>query len=288
MGRNDEQVKIRGFRIELGEIEAQLQKHTAINACIVLVTDVQSTANNKFMDCADKQLVAYYVQTNKNTTIEHDVLRAYLGEQLPEHMIPGIFISLEIFPLTVNGKIDRQELSMRGIDFSRRDKHVAPRNVLEQQLATVWQQVLGVASVSIYDNFFALGGDSIKSIQVISCAKQLSIDITAQAMFKYTNIAELAMHCHADDSLQTVLIKDDAEPFMSETEQAECKTLMAADSNVADIYPASQMQRLMVDAYQQHQQGVYHSQHVYYWTKKHFSLEKFSAVFNKLVEAAPV
>ena len=181
IGRIDHQVKIRGFRIELGEIEAVLNTHPQIQQAVVIAT--QDIA-------ANKRLVAYVVTSDQSLTTNQ--LREFLKEKLPEYMVPSIFVTLENLPLTPNGKVDRKALPAPDGEISRQHEYVAPRTAIEQTLTNIWQELLLKQKVSIHDNFFEIGGDSILSIQVVSRAKNSAIQITPKQIFLYQTIAELA------------------------------------------------------------------------------------------------
>jgi len=181
-GRSDQQVKIRGFRIEIGEIEAVLGRHPALRESAVVVREIGS----------EKRLVAYVVahESPAPTTSE---LREFVKAHVPEYMVPSIFTMLERLPMTSSGKIDRKALPAP--DQSRPElaaEMVAPRNEVEQTLAEIWQSVLGLEKVGIYDSFFELGGDSILSIQVVSRASQKGLRLTPKQIFLNQTIAELA------------------------------------------------------------------------------------------------
>ncbi|NEP12735.1 MAG: amino acid adenylation domain-containing protein, partial [Symploca sp. SIO2C1] len=181
LGRIDHQVKIRGFRIELGEIEVALSTHPQVQQGVVIVREDTP---------GDKRLVAYLV--NPDTTLAPADLRDFLKTQLPDYMVPSAFVQLSNLPLAPSGKTDRNALPCPEIDLLRDQTFVAPQTPLEQKLATIWQQVLGIEQVSIHDNFFAIGGDSILSIQVIARAKQAGMNISAKQIFQYQTIAELS------------------------------------------------------------------------------------------------
>jgi amino acid adenylation domain-containing protein/non-ribosomal peptide synthase protein (TIGR01720 family) len=181
LGRIDNQVKLRGFRIELGEIESKLEQHPQIKQAVVQVRE----------DLANQQrLVAYLVsrQEQSPTTSE---LRSYLSEKLPEYMIPAVFLFLDSFPLTPNGKIDRNALPIPEITIER-ELTVNPRNQIESSLVNIWTEVLQVDNIGINDNFFELGGDSILSLQVIAKARGASIQLSPKQIFQYQTIADLA------------------------------------------------------------------------------------------------
>jgi amino acid adenylation domain-containing protein/non-ribosomal peptide synthase protein (TIGR01720 family) len=182
MGRIDEQVKIKGFRIELGEIEARLNEHEGVREAVVVVRE----------ENGDKRLVAYLVASSETAPTVSE-LRSYLGEMLPEYMIPSNFVTLAEIPLTANGKVNRRALPAP--DSARPDlalAFVAPASKVEQTLAAIWSQVLKLESVGIHDNFFELGGDSILSIQIVARAQQAGLRLTPKQLFQHQTIAELA------------------------------------------------------------------------------------------------
>ncbi|HEX8117761.1 MAG TPA: amino acid adenylation domain-containing protein, partial [Pyrinomonadaceae bacterium] len=174
LGRIDHQVKIRGFRIELGEIEAALNAHPAVREAIVLAREDAP---------GEKRLVAYVV-LGEGKAPSNSEFRQALKEHLPEYMIPSQFVVLDELPLTPNGKVDRRALPApdRGRPSLER-AFVAPRTPAEGMLASVWAEVLGVEQVGIHDNFFALGGDSIRSIKVLAKAKERGLSFNLQQLF---------------------------------------------------------------------------------------------------------
>ncbi|NJO81277.1 MAG: amino acid adenylation domain-containing protein [Blastochloris sp.] len=181
LGRLDGQVKVRGYRIELGEIEVALMRHTSVESAVVIVAERGDSG---------QQLVAYVVPTEeaKQAHFTQD-LQTSLQQNLPGYMVPSIYITLDALPLTPNGKLDRRALPAP--NFVSQDR-IMPQTEVEQQLARIWQQVLGLDSIGIHDNFFALGGDSIISIQVIARANQAGMQLTPRLIFQYPTIAELA------------------------------------------------------------------------------------------------
>ncbi|MBW4507955.1 MAG: amino acid adenylation domain-containing protein [Scytonematopsis contorta HA4267-MV1] len=179
LGRIDNQVKILGFRIELGEIEAVLNTHPQIQQAVVIATEDI---------LGNKRLVAYVVTTN----LTPHQLREFLKPKLPEYMMPSVFVTLDTLPLTANGKIDRKALPAPDGEISREQEYVAPRTKTEKILTNIWQELLLKEKVSIHDNLFEIGGDSILSIQVVSRAKNSGIQITPQQIFQNQTIIELA------------------------------------------------------------------------------------------------
>ena len=173
LGRIDNQVKIRGFRIELGEIESVIMKH--VHEVAVIVREDQP---------GNKRLVAYTVGAIEGL---RDVVKA----ELPHYMVPAVFVSLEKMPLTPNGKIDRRALPIP--TETKTDSFVAPRDKLEQQLAEIWQQVLGVNSIGVHDNFFDLGGHSLLAITLLGKIEQaFDKALSVMKLFQAPTIAEFA------------------------------------------------------------------------------------------------
>jgi amino acid adenylation domain-containing protein len=158
VARIDHQVKLRGFRIELGEIEALLCRHPGIaNSVVLLREDVPG----------DKRLAAYLIANEPRPSVSE--ITNSLRAQLPEYMIPSAFVFMEAFPLTPNEKIDRQALPAPEQNRPELNKtFIAPRDNVEQQLAKIWEKILGVQPIGVADNFFDLGGHSLLAVRVFS------------------------------------------------------------------------------------------------------------------------
>ncbi|MCP4153294.1 MAG: amino acid adenylation domain-containing protein, partial [bacterium] len=164
LGRLDHQVKIRGFRIELGEIEKVLLTGKGIKETVVQALEDKN---------GDHYLTAYYVEEDKNTPpVSVTQLRELLSKKLPDYMIPAYFVSLEKLPLTANGKIDRKALPEPGKSARSSKGYRAPTNETEKKLVEIWQQVLGLKPIGITDNFFEMGGHSLKAITIITKIKK--------------------------------------------------------------------------------------------------------------------
>jgi hypothetical protein len=157
IGRKDDQVKIRGYRIELGEIEHALATHENLSSSVVVVKeDAQG----------EKNIIGYVVGKE---ALNISDLRTYLSKILPEYMIPSAFVQLEELPLTPNGKVDKKALpSPQGMGIGTGVEYVAPRNEIEEKLVKVWESVLDRSPIGIHDNFFDLGGHSLKAIRLMS------------------------------------------------------------------------------------------------------------------------
>jgi len=189
IGRRDEQVKVRGYRIELGEVEAVLKEHSAVREAVVILTRDAATG---------KRLVAYVVQADAAGEAESDLspttLREYLQERLPDYMVPSAFLLLDTLPLTAHGKLDRRALLESGASrLEVETVYVAPRTSIEEQLAGIWSEVLRVDRVGIHDNFFALGGQSLLAMQVISrVRKAFQIELPVYPLFANPTVEGLA------------------------------------------------------------------------------------------------
>ncbi|WP_279345154.1 non-ribosomal peptide synthetase [Streptomyces sp. HP-A2021] len=173
LGRADDQVKVRGYRIEPGEISARLTTHPAIRDAVVIVRD--------------ERLIAYLVVDGELPSTAD--LRAFLGESLPEYMVPAAFVVLERLPLTVNGKVDRRALPAP--EFSSGAGR-EPRPGAEQVLCSLFAEVLGLDQVGVEDSFFDCGGDSIMAIQLVSRARRAGWVLSARDVFQHPTVERLA------------------------------------------------------------------------------------------------
>ncbi|MEL6931259.1 MAG: condensation domain-containing protein, partial [Cyanobacteria bacterium J06600_6] len=183
LGRIDTQVKIRGFRVELGEIEAALNQLENVKDNVVLVKDT---------DRVNKQLVAYIIPHDLDATQEYD-WRKSLKDKLPYYLIPSAFINCKYFPLTANGKINRQSLLERDIIQPQlSESSLEPQTDIEIKLIQIWSDILNLENIGVSSNFFSLGGDSILAIQIIAKANQAGIKLTPKQLFENQTIAELA------------------------------------------------------------------------------------------------
>ncbi|MDN0201128.1 non-ribosomal peptide synthetase [Streptomyces sp. S.PNR 29] len=180
-GRADAQVKVRGFRVELGEIEAALAGHQTVAQAVVTARESEETG--------DKRLVGYVV-ANVRGEVDPEELRTYLSGRLPEFMVPAAVLVLDELPLTPNGKVDRAALPAP--DFASRTSGREPRTETERVLCELFAEVLGLDRVGVDDSFFALGGDSISSMQLASRARRAGLSLTPRQVFEQKTPERLA------------------------------------------------------------------------------------------------
>src|SRR5262249_32904051 len=189
LGRIDHQVKIRGFRIELGEVEAALNRHPSVRESIVLVREDTP---------GEKRLVAYLVAESGKAFTSSE-LRNFLQQKLPDYMTPATFVTLDVLPLTSNGKIDRKALPAP--EQSRpelAETFVAPRTQVEELLAGIWADVLEVEQVGVFDDFFDLGGHSLLATRLVSRIRDaFRVELPLAALFDAATVASLAEHIEA-------------------------------------------------------------------------------------------
>ena len=180
LGRTDNQVKLRGFRIELGEIEAAIDALPGITQCVTLLREDKP---------GDQRLVAYVTTDGKEP--ESDTLRAALQKRLPDYMIPALFMRLEQFPLTPNGKVDRKQLPRP--EWQSAQAYVAPGSATETAIAAIWSEILGVERIGIHDDFFVLGGHSLLATRMIArIVDKLAVQVPLMTLFNHPTIAGLA------------------------------------------------------------------------------------------------
>ncbi|MFL6199848.1 MAG: amino acid adenylation domain-containing protein, partial [Thermoanaerobaculia bacterium] len=248
LGRVDDQVKVRGFRIEPGEIEAALVALPAVREAAVAVRDTS--------------LVAYVVPRGERSAAAAAALRTGLALHLPEHMVPAVFVFLEALPLTPNGKVDRRALPAPEGAGAGAAPYAPPRTLVEDLLAQIWALALNVDRVGIDDPFFSLGGDSIRSIQVMSLAQERGITVSLQELFQHPTIRALAERVRLAGADGEPEIPMDPEPFAL-VAAADRARLPA--SGLADAYPLARLQAGML-FHSEHSQGsaIYHDQHSFH------------------------
>ncbi|OMD35441.1 hypothetical protein BSK56_32970, partial [Paenibacillus borealis] len=248
IGRIDHQVKINGFRIELGEIEAVLKQVPEIGEGVVTIREEQGLS-------VLKRLEAYLVK-KPGRELNLQAIRVYLGQKLPNYMIPAAFYELDTIPLTHNGKADLKAiLSMNVQQVDGDSRFSAPRTGEEQQLCSIWQKVLSVDSIGIDDNFFELGGDSIRAIRVRAEAQQLGILFTIQQLFELQTIRMLAEALKPEVQILPEGTTRTAFHGLNESDRSKMP------DSVIDAYPLSRLQSGMLFHSVLHPNGssIYHN-----------------------------
>jgi amino acid adenylation domain-containing protein/non-ribosomal peptide synthase protein (TIGR01720 family) len=274
LGRIDSQVKIRGFRIEIGEIENALAQIPDVQENVVIVTTDDKTS--------EKRLVAYLVCTvEKQPTVK--IIREHLQSYLPEYMIPSQIVYLEGFPLTANGKLDRKSLPIPqitrenlGIEF------VAPVTKIEQQLASIWHQVLEVEKIGRFDNYFVLGGDSIRSIRVCSLAQSIGLNLKIEQIFSHPVLAELAAFLETVPAAKTQNFYE--APFALIAAEDREKLATIAD----DAYPLAQLQAGMLFHGEYSQTSTTYHDLFSFRIRISFSLEIWQQAYTEMFDRHPV
>jgi aryl carrier-like protein len=208
----DQQVKIRGYRIEPGEIENQLLGHEKIKDAVVI---------NKESDKGDKYLCAYIVKVPGVPGSAAVELKDYLAGKLPDYMIPLYFVELEQIPLTANGKLDRKALPEPVIN---REDYVPPANETENTLVEIWQEVLGIQQPGVNDNFFDIGGDSIRAIQVTARLRQYGLELKVSDLFLHPTIKESAKSVNVEAVVEEEDFLIPSDPGFSSISAEELET----------------------------------------------------------------
>ncbi|HVG19444.1 MAG TPA: amino acid adenylation domain-containing protein, partial [Blastocatellia bacterium] len=264
LGRVDHQVKIHGYRIELAEIEATLCQHRCVREAVASVHQDQR---------GNRQIAAYIVAATDEPVSEAD-LRGFLHDLLPRYMIPSGFIFMPALPLTPNGKVDRGALPPPD---RKQAVFVAPRNFTEELLASIWAEVLRLQRVSIDDNFFSVGGDSIRSIQLRTRSKQRGLNISHQQIFQFQTIREMAKHVNFQSPADLQPLTTEPFGLVSHGDR------MKMPEDVEDAYPLSMLQAGMLfhselDA----QSGMYRDFHSFHLQGR-FDLQSLTSAIGEVV-----
>ncbi|MCT8354698.1 condensation domain-containing protein, partial [Photorhabdus kayaii] len=248
LGRNDFQVKIRGFRIELGEIEARLAACDGVREAVVVAREDAP---------GDKRLVAYLVP-QAGMGLDAATLRAELSTSLADYMLPGAFVGLEALPLTPNGKLDRQALPAPDQRAVVTRQYEAPQGKLEQQLAQIWQDLLGVERIGRHDNFFELGGHSLLIVSVIERLRLMNLHLDVGTVFAEPTLMAMAARVSKEENIagegvpenripgDTQVITPEMLPLimLSQPEIDSIVTDVAGGAaNIQDIYPLGPLQQ---------------------------------------------
>lgn len=286
LGRLDNQVKIRGFRVETGEVEAALAAHAGVKEAVVVAGGAGADG---------KHLVAYFVsedaangdaaelQEATPAKGKVDELRRHLRERLPDYMVPSYFVRLDVLPLTVNGKIDRRALPAPELNGSElRSAYVAPRGLTENVLVEIWEQVLNVQEIGTSDNFFALGGDSIRSVRVVALAREQGLNFTLQQLFQHQTVAELTQLTRVggvtggwdgEESLQTA-------PFSLISNEDREKL----PAGIEDAYPLAMLQAGMLFHSEYNRESALYHNYSSYYLRAPFNLAALEEACRRLLQ----
>lgn len=219
LGRKDDQVKIRGYRVEPREIEHTLKSHPGIEVAVVL---------GRSRDAEETELVAYVVCKE---VLQKEELQLYVSNKLPTYMLPHRYVFLLKLPLTLNGKIDRKKLQdMEDAQAPGDIEDIPPRTEIEKILVTIWQQVLGREKLGISDNFFDVGGNSLKMVRMVALInKQFGLNISVVEGFKFPNIQALSDYINVN--IQHGVTESDEDLHYSVAVMEEAIKLLNQDLN---------------------------------------------------------
>ncbi|MCA1682474.1 MAG: amino acid adenylation domain-containing protein [Actinobacteria bacterium] len=227
LGRADEQVKIRGYRVEPAELECALRSHPAIREVSAVVHENAA---------GDLRLVAYCATDG---AVDQHALRAHLGELLPEYMLPSVIALLDALPRTPSGKIDRAALPEPDALGPEEADYVAPRTPMEEAVASIWTQVLGMERIGVEDDFFALGGHSLLATQVVAQVRSdFAVDLPLHSLFTCPTVTSLTaevvrMMGSAEDEDTTRLIAE-----LEGMSEEEAERLLAEGSPPSESRPS--------------------------------------------------
>nr|WP_225737551.1 non-ribosomal peptide synthetase [Dyella acidiphila] len=291
LGRRDGQIKLRGFRIEPGEIEAALTGCDGVHeAAVIAREDVPG----------DKRLVAY-VTSRDGQPLSMELLRDALARQLPEYMLPSAFVQLEQLPLTANGKLNRQALPAPDQQAAATREYEAPQGELEQAIAAVWQELLGVARVGRADHFFELGGHSLLAVQMIARLRQQGWPASVKMVFAAPGLAALASHIndHASSAdseapvppnliaATSMAITPAMLPLVELSQEAIDRIVAGTPggvANIQDIYPLSPLQEGMLFHHLLEAQGDAYLLQVVLAFEQRERLDAFLAAMQQVIE----
>ncbi|MEH0822398.1 MULTISPECIES: amino acid adenylation domain-containing protein [unclassified Micromonospora] len=246
-GRIDQQVKLHGFRIELGEIERALLDQPGVRTAACLLRE----------DCPGLPRIVGYLVSQPGWSLDTAAIRAGLGQLLPAHMVPAVFVELPALPVTGNGKLDRRALPAPGAGSNSTTVAAAPQTPQEHRLARLWSEALGVPRPGRDDNFFALGGDSIVAVRVGALARAAGLPVTVEQIFLHPTIAELATAC-----LQAVAAAPPPAtelPLPAANSPAATSPAQHLPADVTDAYPLAAMQlAILFECELAESPGLYH------------------------------
>ncbi|MCO7224320.1 non-ribosomal peptide synthetase [Pleionea sp. CnH1-48] len=266
VGRNDDQIKLRGFRIELSEITARLRTLNAISNAVVLVHQLNS---------GERQIVAY-LQTQVSLDLEQ--VRTELMQSLPHYMIPAAFVCMEQFPVSITGKVDKARLPKPQLeDYAHQEFEVAEGEI-ETIIANAFAQVLQLEQVGRHDNFFALGGDSILMVRVVTLCQKQGLAVTVKDLLMHQTVMALAAQAHTQDASK--VDQDNEYVAFSLLTEAERENLIK-EEGVEDAYPLSNLQ--LGSIYHQLKDQSYHIVE-HYPVEEIWNEQAFKSAFENLLQ----
>ncbi|ENO99092.1 syringomycin synthetase [Thauera phenylacetica B4P] len=244
LGRIDHQVKIRGFRIEVGEVEARLLAQSGVREAVVVAREGPGGAR-----------LMGYVSAVAGQAIEAGELRERLGRQLPDYMVPSAVVVLDALPLNANGKVDRKALPEPGLEGTR--EYEAPQGEVEEALAKIWAEVLGVERVGRHDNFFELGGHSLLALSLLERMRVQGMTTQVRTLFQQPELAAFAKEILQASGRNEVIVPPNLIPAGCRAIRPEMLTLLefgageiarieaavpGGATNIQDIYPLAPLQ----------------------------------------------
>lgn len=252
LGRLDEQVKIRGYRIELSEIERQIANIAGVKQVVVTVIET---------NIGEKEIVAYIV--GEQVLQKQEIIKQ-LTHYLPQYMIPSYFINLEYIPLNSNGKVDYKALVKPCANDKLKVEYIPPENAIEEKLAVIWEEILGIEQVGVEDEFFEIGGHSLKATLLMAKIHQMfNYKITLAEIFTHTTIRKQA----------ELIIRSDRK--VQETE-------IIPLAEKAEFYPMSPMQKRMYILSQMDRESTYYNMPSAYKIKQ-LDIAQLETAFTKLI-----
>jgi tyrocidine synthetase-3 len=280
LGRIDDQVKVRGYRIELGEIEATLNEFFEIEKSVVIAK----------MHAGNNQLIAYCKQLSKEKELDLKELRAHLSKSLPDYMIPAFILPIDEIPITSNGKVDRKKLSARELEINSSNTYVPPATEIERLVTDIWKEALAIPKIGVKDNFFTLGGDSIKAIKLIYKINDLlGSDLHVADMYAHQTIEELSAAIpHKSMVNNDALLSAEAE--ISDF-QKWYKNEVGFHTSYEEVYPMSGIEKgmtfytLLKDKNEDSFHNIiYHEQNLYSIPFANFKFDVFKKAILLLME----
>lgn len=269
LGRHDGQIKLHGYRIELSEIEATLCRHPHVQAAIAMVIPNKSGG----------KLLAAWAAVGQ-ARIASQELRQFASDSLPSYMVPSVFTCVDRFTLTANGKVDRQKLPPAAEPSGTAG---APLDDVEESLLAVWQKVLGKEIVSVDDNYFALGGDSLRVVQVVHESRRYGITIRAMDILRYQTIRNLRKALRQE---RRYTLFPNGIPEASLPAPEGISPILP---DIVDFYPVSGIQRFVLETYAKNRdlEGIYHIQECFHLEDPALSIEALKLAFEAVVQRHP-